>query len=122
MNIETGAKLSETISTVQEFGTSHDEWTMTKEEKRRRREATQWQSAIIFERAHERAMTKLEREQMIVVSQNKAVFVHETFATTPVQWRRFDALDSTRCSWRVEAWNCLDKNQFAELTSSCSFC
>ena len=44
VNIETGAKPSDTMGTVDEFGTSHDEWTMTREE--RRREAKQWQDEV----------------------------------------------------------------------------
>ena len=34
VNIETGAKLSETTGTVEEVSTSHGEWTMTGEEER----------------------------------------------------------------------------------------
>ena len=33
-DIETGAKLSEAIGTVEELSTSHDGWTMTGEEER----------------------------------------------------------------------------------------
>ena len=40
MNIETGAKLSETFGTVEELCTWHDERTMTGEERRRDREAS----------------------------------------------------------------------------------
>ena len=32
VHIETGAKVIETIGTVEELSTSHDEWTMTEEE------------------------------------------------------------------------------------------
>ena len=34
VNIETGARLSETIGAVEELSTSHDEWTMTGDEER----------------------------------------------------------------------------------------
>ena len=37
VNIETGAKLSETMGTVEELNTSHDEWTMTEVEERKKR-------------------------------------------------------------------------------------
>ena len=36
VNVETGAKLSETIGTVEELSTWHDEWTITGDERRRR--------------------------------------------------------------------------------------
>ena len=36
VNIETGAKLSETMGTVEELNTSHDEWTMTEVEERKK--------------------------------------------------------------------------------------
>ena len=36
VNIETGAKLNETIGTVEELGIWHDEWTMTMTEEERR--------------------------------------------------------------------------------------
>ena len=38
MNIETGAKLSETVGTLEELSTWHDEWTMTEEEKEEEKE------------------------------------------------------------------------------------
>ena len=37
VNVDTGAKLSETIGAVKELSTSHDEWTMAGEEERGRR-------------------------------------------------------------------------------------
>ena len=39
VNIETGAKLSETTGMVEELSTSHDEWTMTEEEEKKEKQA-----------------------------------------------------------------------------------
>ena len=77
MNIEMGAKLSETIEQWTSLGTSHGERTVTGEEREEEKQRMARCSekfcehsltthlAITFKRAHERAMTMLEREQML---------------------------------------------------------
>ena len=86
VNIETGAKLGETIGTVEELSTSQDEWMTTGEEREESEAQTMsnekqnedlsvapWR---FLEGAHDSAMTNLECKDAHV-SQDLAMSVHE---------------------------------------------
>ena len=90
-DIETGAKLSEAIGTVEELSTSHDGWTTTGQEERERakkkrskqcatrnRANTGWSHLAIARKSPcQDAMTNLESDGTHI-SQDLAVLVHES--------------------------------------------